>query len=124
MVSGGYHIYPEPEESICQLGGYTVSVGCIFTVHHHDTGTSLLDDAGETNEKRPAARLTDNVTEEQGAYGFSHEIPSSTNYLAYSTIRVSRIMVTLIRPGYLSSDSIFLAISFARTLAESSVMVL
>ena len=41
-------------------------------------------------------------------------------YFAYSTLRNSRITLTLICPGYSSSDSIFFAISFARNIACAS----
>ena len=42
-------------------------------------------------------------------------------YLAYSTALVSRMTLTLIWPGYSSSDSIFLAISRASRIMLSSV---
>ncbi len=43
------------------------------------------------------------------------------NYFANSTALVSRITLTLIWPGYSSSDSIFLAMSRARRIMLSSV---
>ena len=43
------------------------------------------------------------------------------DYFAYSTALVSRMQLTLIWPGYSSSDSIFLAISLARMIMLSSV---
>ena len=41
-------------------------------------------------------------------------------YFAYSTLRNSRMTLTLIWPGYSSSASIFLAMSFARNMAWAS----
>lgn len=47
----------------------------------------------------------------------------ASGYLAYSTIRFSRINVTLISPGYLSSSSILWAISFAILAACKSLII-
>ena len=42
------------------------------------------------------------------------------DHLAYSTLRTSRKTVTLISPGYVSSDSIFFAMSRASLALERS----
>ena len=51
----------------------------------------------------------------------SHGIFCYYNYLAYSTALVSRMTLTLIWPGYSSSDSIFFATSRASRIILSSV---
>src|SRR5207248_2072307 len=45
-------------------------------------------------------------------------------YLAYSTVRTSRMTVTLISPGYVRSDSIFFEMSRAIFAVTLSSMVL
>jgi hypothetical protein len=67
----------------------------ILTVDDNEIGRNALRDTLEVREHRPGPRLSNDITEEQDSNRFAHV----SHYRAYSTIRVSRIIVTLIRPG-------------------------
>ena len=107
-----------------------VKRGKFVCAHLHLNATYLLeaDDQGGGAGRRLRARDAAGLPQADGkgrAIKEKTPVPDGTGvfaaYFAYSTALVSRMTLTLIWPGYSSSDSIFLARSWASRIMLSSV---
>src|SRR5690554_1377640 len=120
MITTCDDMYSQCKESASKFLGETESIGGILSVQHNKIGSLTLDQLRKPHKKGSAPGLSNDISEQQSRNSsfFRHTILYQR---AYSTTRISRMIVTLILPGYLSSASILLAIPLAISFAPSSV---
>ncbi len=97
VVPTGDDIDSKGKELFHKGGRKAKAIGSILAIDDDHIGTIVLDQRAKSHKKRPASGLSADIPEQQGYKRF--RIRHSTTYLAYSTTRISRMMVTLILPG-------------------------
>ncbi len=110
---------PGGQHSGGDVRGQPETVRRVLTVGDHQVGGDPARQLRQPDEQGPASRLSDDISQDQDPDMLRH----AGAYRAYSTTRISRMIVTLIRPGYFSSFSMRLAMDLASSLAASSLTV-
>lgn len=92
VIPRGYYVYSRTEQLIRQVRGYTEPIVRVLAVGYDEIRPVAPDESLEGTHHRAHAGLADYISQYQDLH----------DQRAYSTMRVSRIIVTFILPGYRS----------------------